>query len=117
MKSFKCYNANLKANVLSYCSKQCMECERKQLIELSNATSPLYEDSMMEVPMAKYDGYDEDGSPLPGNAIWNEKKVEEVYTRNHLVMFAGFCYARKRMDPSADIGDIVDEFRKDFGIK
>ena len=110
--------------------------QRKQILELANATSPLFEDSMIEVPMAKYSGYDEDGSPLPGNlreihpdAIWNEKKMEgiketinshrqeEIYTRNQMILFAGFCYARKRMDPSADIGEIVDEFRKDFDIK
>jgi D-mannonate dehydratase len=81
-------------------------------------------------------GFDEDGSPLPGDlreihpdAIWNDKKMEgiknvinnhknkEVYTRNQMILFAGYCMGKLRREPDKDVGEIVDEFREKFYIK
>lgn len=39
---------------------------------------------------------------------------EEVYTRTDMLLFAGFCMARKRINPGEDVGDILEDFRETF---
>jgi len=45
------------------------------------------------------------------------EQAETLFTKDQMILFAGFCMGRRMLDPTEDVSIILQDFKEDFKFK